>query len=234
MHSFKHHSREHSDARTQGTFVRLPAWLYDLMVRLFIYNGKEQELRQGIIDLARLQSGEKVLDVGCGTGTLALIAKERVGETGRVSGIDPSAQLLTGAKHKAKRTGLQIDFQRGGIEQLPFPNQSFDVVLNTFVMHHLPDDLKRQGLTEIVRVLKPEGRLLIVDFKPPEEHHNGSGQFGAGEIGFQDIPTLMKEAGFSHMETGETPFRIKMPAGHQNSGFVLAKKRLTEEKSTSL
>ena len=82
------------------------------MVRLFIYHGKEQELRQGIIDLARLQAGEKVLDVGCGTGTLALLAKEHVGKTGCVCGIDPSAQLLTGARRKESQHPNRLPARR--------------------------------------------------------------------------------------------------------------------------
>ena len=91
------------------------------------------------------------------------------------------------------------------IEQLSFPDQSFDVVLSTLMMHHVPDDLKRRGLSEIARVLKAGGCLLVVDFKRPEEYQSQPGQFGVGEMGLQDLPVLMKEAGFSQMETGEIP-----------------------------
>lgn len=188
-----------------------------------------------IADLVRLQPGEAVLDVGCGTGTLALVAKKRVGETGRVCGIDPSMQLLTGARRKAVRAGLPIDFQLGGIEQIPFSDQSFDVVISTFMMHHLPDDLKHQGLSEIARVLKAEGYLLVVDFKRPEEDQRQPGQVGVGSTGLQDLPVLMKEAGFSQTETGEIPFHMRsLAAGHQNHGFVLARKSQTEEGKTTL
>src|SRR5882724_1248484 len=177
MHSFTHHHRE-SDEKSiperQGV-ITISAWLYDLMTQWFVMHGKEQTFRRMIADLAQLQPGEAVLDVGCGTGTLALVAKKRVGEMGRVCGIDPSSQLLVGARRKAKRAVLPIDFQPGGIEQIPFSNQSFDVVLSTFMMHHLSDDLKRQGLSEIVRVLKPGGRLLVVDFKRPEEDQSQPG-----------------------------------------------------------
>jgi SAM-dependent methyltransferase len=187
-----------------------------------------------VADLVGLQPGETVLDVGCGTGTLALVAKELVGEMGRVCGIDPSVQLLVGARRKAERASLLVDFQSGGIEQIPFADRSFDVVLSTFMMHHLSDDLKHQGLSEVARVLKSGGRLLIVDFKRPEEQQVQPGQFGAGEIGLQGLPAFMKEAGFSQPETGEIPFRIRSlggrKAGHQNYGFMLARKSLVEEK----
>lgn len=89
------------------------------------------------------------------------------------------------------------------------------------MMHHLPDDLKRQGLAEIASVLKPGGRLLVVDFKRPEEHYGRPARparLGAGEIGLQDQPALMKEADFSQVETGETRF-----PGLPELGFALGR-----------
>jgi ubiquinone/menaquinone biosynthesis C-methylase UbiE len=226
MSSLKHHhghSDGHALSGAQADFIGTPAWLYDLMV-LFGFRGQEKRYRQMIANLARLQPGEAVLDVGCGTGTLALVAKTCVGETGRVCGIDPSPGLLTGAQRKAARARLSIEFQSARIEQLPFPDQSFDVVLSTFMMHHLPDDLKRQGLSEIVRVLKPAGRLLVIDFATPNEHQE---PFETEKIPFQALPSLMKEIGFSQTESGKTAITVKgLRAGHQDSGFVLAKKSL--------
>jgi ubiquinone/menaquinone biosynthesis C-methylase UbiE len=219
------HGSKASAPKTRGMVITIPAWLYDLLARWFVSRGREQEFRQMVADLAQLQPGETVLDVGCGTGTMALLAYERVGETGSVCGIDPSAQLLAGARRKAARRGLPINFQLGGIEQLSFPDQSFDVVLSTFMMHHLPDDLKRQGLSEIARVLKPGGRLLVVDFKHKEMHQGRPTLLGIGEIGLQDLPALVKEAGISQIETGEMPFRIRsIGIGHQDYGFFRALK----------
>ncbi len=155
-----------SGEQTRGLIIT-SAWRYDLLLWVgnLITRGKWQALRQTTADLAQLHVGERVLDVGCGTGTLALIAKQRVGATGHVSGIDPSAQMIARARRFAARRGLPIDFQVGVIEHLAFPDQSFDVVLSSFMMHQLPDELKQQGLAEVARVLKPGGRLLIVDTK---------------------------------------------------------------------
>jgi len=229
MHSLTHNHREPGEAsvpQTRGLVLNWWGWTYDLMARFgmrFILGGSEQALRQTTADLAQLQPGEAVLDVGCGTGTLALVAKEHVGVAGRVSGIDPSAQLLTRARHKAARRGLEINFQLGVIEQLPFPDQSFDVVLSTLMMHHLPDDLKRQGLAEIARVLKPGGRLLVVDARRPEEHHDQPVRpVGQWNSDIQDQPALMKEAGFSQVETGEIPFRGRL-AFRGGLGFALGR-----------
>jgi ubiquinone/menaquinone biosynthesis C-methylase UbiE len=196
-----------SAPQTHGLVIT-SAWRYDLLLWVgnLVTRGKWQALREMTADLAQLQPGETVLDVGCGTGTLALIAKQRVGRTGRVSGLDPSVQMIARARRKAARRDLAIDFQVGVIEQLAFPGQSFDVVLSSFMMHQIPDGLKRQGLAEIARVLKPGGRLLIVDTRRPEEQHGRAARpihTGPWNSGVQDQPALMQAAGFSQIEIGE-------------------------------
>jgi ubiquinone/menaquinone biosynthesis C-methylase UbiE len=204
------HHRESGGASAPQTrgFVWNWSRRYDFLMGI-VTLGREQAFRQRIADLARLQPGERVLDVGCGTGMLAMVTKERVGETGRVSGIDPSPQMIARANRKAVRSDLAIDFQVGVIEQLSFPDQSFDVVLSTFMMHHLPDDLKRRGLAEIARVLKSGGRLLVLDMQGPA---------GPWKSTIADQPALMKEAGFSQVETGETRF-----SGFLGLGFALGR-----------
>jgi len=221
MHTSAHHHHG-GTAKTQGWIMNM-GWRYDLMVWFFdtfLLRGKLQKLRQRTIDLAQLQSGEAVLDVGCGTGTLAMEAYRRVGATGHVYGIDPGSSQIARAQAKARRAGLSINFQVGVIEQLAFPDQSLDVVLSTLMMHHLPDDLKRLGLAEIARVLKPGGRLMIVDFKRVEKQRGQTARIGAGEIGLQDLPRLLEEAGFSQVESGEMTFPRLM--GFEGAGFVRA------------
>ncbi|MDQ3533712.1 MAG: methyltransferase domain-containing protein [Actinomycetota bacterium] len=163
MHSFAHHhhseSGEASAKETHGLILN-GGWRHDLMtwfIDTFLFRGKLRELRQRTGNLARIQPGEKVLDVGCGTGTLAIEVQQRVGATGRVFGVDPGTQQIARARSKAARRNLPIDFRIGVIEHLAFPDQTFAVVLCTLMTHHLPDDLKRQGLSEIARVLKPGG-----------------------------------------------------------------------------
>jgi ubiquinone/menaquinone biosynthesis C-methylase UbiE len=163
MHSFAHHRHPSpGKASAKGTtgLIGSGGWRYDLMewvIDTFLFRGQVRQLRQRTATLARIQPGDAVLDVGCGTGTLALEVAGRVDRAGRVAGIDPGAEQIARARSKAARHNLSIEFQIGMIEQLPFPDQTFDVVLSTFMMHHVPHPLKRQGLVEIVRVLKPGG-----------------------------------------------------------------------------
>ncbi|MDQ6739306.1 MAG: methyltransferase domain-containing protein [Actinomycetota bacterium] len=203
------HSRRPDAAappQTRG-YVLTSGWRYDLMLWCgnLVLRGQWQGLRQRTLDLAQLQRGETVLDVGCGTGTLALLVPPRVGDTGQVYGIDPSGPMIARARRKAARRRLAIDFQVGVIEQLPFADQSCEVVLSTFMMHQLPDDLKVHGLAEIARVLKPGGRLLVIDTRRPPEHPGGPARLvhtGRWNSGIQDQPALLQQAGFVQITSG--------------------------------
>ncbi len=209
MHSFaRHRPSRASKASTKETkgLVLNQGWRYDLMGWFhdtFSFRGQWRELRQRTATLARIQPGEQVLDVGCGTGTLAIEVQSRVGTAGRVAGVDPGTQQIARARAKAARRHVPIEFQIGVIEQLPFPDQTFDVVLSTLMMHHLPASLKSQGLAEIVRVLKPGGRLVIADFKRKQERAGQVARFHAGGSSMQDLAALVKEAGFEHLEIEE-------------------------------
>lgn len=229
MHSFARHQHKKSgEAPTKITkgLILDTGWRYDLMEKFFdtfFLRGKLHELRQKTADLARIQSGDKVLDVGCGTGTLAMLVAPRVGATGQVFGIDPGGQQIARARSKAARRDLSIEFQVGVIEHLDFPDQTLDAVLSTLMMHHLGEGLKRQGLAEIYRVLKPGGRLVIADFKRPEERAQ-SVRFGPGGSKTEDLVALIEEAGFTQIETED----MQMPRtpGHSAgfAGFVCAVK----------
>ncbi len=228
MHSFaRHHHSEASKASTKETkgLVLNQGWRYDLMEWFhdtFSFRGKFRELRQRTANLARIQPGEQVLDVGCGTGTLAMEVARLVGRAGRVAGVDPGTQQIARARAKATRRHVPIEFQIGMIEQLPFPDQSFDVVFSTLMMHHLPTPLKRQGLAEIARVLKPGGRLVIADFKRKQERQGRAARFHAGGSSIQDLAALASDAGFSEVETEEMqPPRFSAFPG---AGFVRAYK----------
>jgi ubiquinone/menaquinone biosynthesis C-methylase UbiE len=144
LSNYREEKAETSAPQTRGTVINW-GWFYDIVI-WFFSRGNEDALRQMIADLIRYQPGEKVLDVGCGTGSLALVAKERVGELGSVHGIDPGPRQIARARSKAARRGLSVDFRLGVIERLPFPDQTFDLIQSTFMVDHVPSDLQRQGL----------------------------------------------------------------------------------------
>lgn len=209
MHSsarHRHGKPGQAQAHETRGLVLNGGWRYDLgewLHETFSFRGMFRKLRQKTLDLARVEPGEQVLDVGCGTGTLAVEAAHRTGHQGRVAGIDPGIQQIARARAKAARRRLSIEFQVGVIEQLPYAAQTFDVVFSTLMMHHLPAPLKRQGLAEIARVLKAGGRVVIVDFKHKQERAGQATRFHAGGSRVEDLEALLREAGFEHIEMEE-------------------------------
>ena len=150
---------------TTGKTIR-GAGYYDRLVALLTL-GRGRALRKRTIALARIAPGEDVLDVGCGTGKITTRAKARTGPNGSADGIDPAPEMIAVARQKAARAGLDIDYRVAAVEALPFAAATFDVVMSSLMMHHLPEGLKPHALAEIRRVLKPGGRLVVVDFKRP-------------------------------------------------------------------
>ena len=162
-----------------------------------------------VVKMAHIRPGDKVLDVGCGTGDLTLTAQKYVGESGAACGIDAAPEGIEIARQKAKESGARTDFEVGLIEKIPYPAETFDVVISRLVIHHLPEDLKRQGFAEIFRVLKPGGLFLIADFNPPSNpvmRHIASAMVGSHmmQTHVWNLPALLTEAGFVEVASGPT------------------------------
>ena len=196
-------AEEQSAAPGTTGIVLHRAFLYDLFVWL-VSLGREGAYRRKALDLANLKSGESVLDIGCGTGTLAIAAKQRVGPTGRVYGVDASPEMLARATRKATKAGAEVVFKNGIVERLPFPDGQFDAVLSTLMLHHLGRKARQQCADEMRRVLKPGGRVPAVDFARPAQgkkglldhfHHHGY-------VDLHDLVALLTEAGLSNLKSG--------------------------------
>lgn len=180
---------------------------FDLFLKVF-WGSKERSYRQTVLRLAHVTAGEAVLDVGCGTGTLAIAGRPLVGSTGRVAGVDASPEMIARAKGKARKAAADIDFRLARADSLPFAEASFDVVVTTTVLHCLPREALVRCFTEMRRVLKPSGRLLAIDFAQSNEprrsliahmsHHRTFDLYGV-------IPD-MQQAGFGAVKTGLVGF----------------------------
>jgi ubiquinone/menaquinone biosynthesis C-methylase UbiE len=192
---------------TVGLVLHSAAW-YDLLVWLLTL-GRERAFREKMLRLARLQPGESVLDVGCGTGTLAIATKRHVGPTGMVYGIDPSREMIARADKKARKAGVEVVFKNGIAQALPFPDAQFDAALSTVMLHHLPRQGRQQCVCEMRRVLKPGGRVLTVDFSASARERTGlfAHLHRHGHVNLPDMIALVAKAGLNVVESGAVGIR---------------------------
>lgn len=188
---------------------------YDLLVWLLLL-GRERAFRDRLAALASLAPGQSVLDVGCGTGSLAIAAKRSVGPAGRVVGVDASPVMIARAARKARRAGLEVTLTTAVAQRLPGPDAQFDRVLNTLMLHHLSAEGRQQCALEMRRVLKPGGRVLAVDFgKPAATRRSLIGHLHRhSRLDADRIAALLRDAGLEVLESG--------PVGVLGLDYVLA------------
>lgn len=146
-----------------NTGVLHRATLYDVGIWLLTL-GRERRFRERLLAPARLQPGEAVLDVGCGTGSLAMLARQQVGAAGVVAGIDAAPEMIARARRKANKARLDIQFETASADALPYANAHFDAVLCTVALHHLPRAVRSVAVAEMARVMRPAGRVFLADF----------------------------------------------------------------------
>jgi ubiquinone/menaquinone biosynthesis C-methylase UbiE len=133
--------------------------LYDTVTKVLRIESHHRDL----IERAALASGQRLLEIGCGTGNLTVLIK-KLHPRVEVVGIDPDPKALTRARRKAERAQVAVAFDPGFAEELPYPDGSFDRVVSAFMLHHLDPHTKEAALREVGRILKPGGSLHIVDF----------------------------------------------------------------------
>jgi len=142
--------------------------IYDIVnYFVFMIFGGGDNLRNEIAGMAKLKDAKSVLDIGCGTGNLALEIVKWLPSDGNVVGIDAGEKMVALAKNKLENKQISIQFLRVSAESIPFKNEVFDCIFNVFLLHHLPMELKIAAFNEMYRVLKKGGELVTVDVDKP-------------------------------------------------------------------
>jgi ubiquinone/menaquinone biosynthesis C-methylase UbiE len=201
LHGSAHSATEHGV--TIGTPVH-----YDVFTNVF-FLGRRRSAYRTLVRASRVRPGQRVLDVGCGTGYFARLLAEAVGATGHVDGIDAAPEMVEYAQRRARHSPECL-FQVGTAELLPFPADHFDAVVSSLFIHHLPEPLQSVAIGEMQRVLKPGGTLLLADFRVPR----GTGwRMIARLTGTADmerrsprLEPLVAGAGLVDLQSGEAPW----------------------------
>jgi 2-polyprenyl-3-methyl-5-hydroxy-6-metoxy-1,4-benzoquinol methylase len=201
----------------------MPALRFGSLTRLFdpvvAATTREGAFKRVVIELADLKEGEAALDLGCGTGTLALMAYADA-PGAEIVGLDADPEILASARRKASQAGARIGFDEGMSVDMPYGDARFDVVLSTLFFHHLADPDKRATAAELLRVLKPGGRLVIADIGRPQDPVMRLTALATVQLldGFPTtslnvaggLPALMGDAGFENVGVVD---RLRTPVG---------------------
>ena len=165
-------------------------------------------LHRALLGQAGLADGQRVLEIGCGTGNLTLLAK-RSRPGAELVGSDPDPLALARAQRKARRlTGIR--FERGYAQRLPYPDASFDRVLSAMMFHHLDPDAKAAAAAEVARVLRPGGSLHLADFAGHAHGVHGllARRMAKSSHLIGGIPEVLGAAGLDCEEVAERRHRI--------------------------
>jgi ubiquinone/menaquinone biosynthesis C-methylase UbiE len=189
--------------------------LYDPVVGL---TTRERRFKEMLIEQAAPAPGQRILDLGCGTGTLAIQVKQREPDAEAV-GLDADPEMLSQARAKAAREGVEIRLAEGMSDELPFEDGSFDRVLSTLFFHHLDPEPKCRTAREIVRVLRKGGQLHVADWGRPSDPAMSVAFLGIRLLdGFEntadnvhgELPRIFEEAG---LESAEETDRLRTVVG---------------------
>jgi ubiquinone/menaquinone biosynthesis C-methylase UbiE len=198
------------DAAIKGQMEKMVN-TYDTYMKRITF-GREDDLRKMTVNLAGVKAGDSVLEIGCATGSLSLAAKRQAGPTGSVFAIDIIPGMIEVSRKKSEQANLDVTFQEGNIQDIPFDNEKFDVVICSFMIFHMSEKVRNRGIGEIYRVLKPNGSLLVLDMAlPPQSFSRGILKFFLGFMlkhELKELQPVMELAGFSKIEIARAKYRV--------------------------
>jgi len=179
-------------------------WLTPLYDPLQRWVMRENQFKRHLIQQAQIKPRHRVLDLGCGTATLTILIKQTHPET-EVVGLDGDPKVLAIARAKAAKAGVAITLDHGMAFEMPYPDQAFDRVLSSLVLHHLTTENKQRALREVVRILPPNGELHVVDFGKP--HTAWARLISRGMLRFEQaednlkglLPAMFRQAGLDQV-----------------------------------
>ncbi|MBM4102443.1 MAG: methyltransferase domain-containing protein [Planctomycetes bacterium] len=159
--------KEECSAPTRGRTLDYAASIYDWLSPLMTF-GHEKRMGQIALELLELKGHEKIIDIGCGTGSLTIEAGRKLSaeKGGSIVGVDAAAKMIMLARKKNVEIP-QVRFDISAAEQLRYDDETFDFALSTFFFHHIDFELKKTVLNEMWRILKRGGKAVIVDIDTP-------------------------------------------------------------------
>ncbi|MGI0017470.1 MAG: class I SAM-dependent methyltransferase [Nitrosotalea sp.] len=191
-------------ASTAGRTIGTPR-RYDFITAA-LFAGRRRRAFRELAAAAGIRPGDRVLDVGCGTGYLVRMLAEIVGPDGSVVGVDAAPEMVAYAASRS-RSAANASFEVGSAGALSFPDSTFDAVLSSLTMHHLAPAEQLPAVREMRRVLKPGGRLLIAEFQAPHGHGwrllLGPTGLAAMAHAVPHIEAQVAEVGFTEIQLGE-------------------------------
>jgi ubiquinone/menaquinone biosynthesis C-methylase UbiE len=202
-------------------------WLTRFYDPVVAVTTREAMFRRRLLEQASPQAGQGVLDLACGSGTMATLIKRRYPQVS-VTGLDADPEILALARAKAQGAGMDIRFDEGLSNALPYGEAEFDVVFSSLFFHHLDSDSKARTLQEVIRVLRPGGTLHACDWgRPSNAALRLSFSFVRILDGFEvtrdnaqgRLPQMMKVAGFTGVAVTST---LNTPLGTLD--FIVAEK----------
>jgi ubiquinone/menaquinone biosynthesis C-methylase UbiE len=187
----------------------IPALSFDWLTPLYdplqqwIFN--ESSFKRQLVDQAQMKPGHYVLDLGCGSGTLTILAKQGC-PAAMVVGLDGDDQILAIAQAKVRKARTAISLVQGMAFELPYPDDTFDRVLTSLVFHHLTRENKYRTAQELFRIIRPGGELHIADFGKP--HNLFTSVLALLLLHFEQLadnlkgllPEIFHQAGFEQVE----------------------------------